>query len=681
MSLNACQENEFEKQAEEVEGTFTANIPHEYMFDISARGKAYGNRVHSAQGNMHILVEESDWNDIPMSQSRASVNDDDAFWTDKPLVAMFITDTNNNPCIKDVPLNPYNNTVYDKYDIKGNGTPYNIDGSGFFWNTWEKKAEMPSSANFYGYYPRPCDWTDWNYTRNSVIDYDDARGTNQSLKWYQFRYSFFEDQTDENLSMFDLMYSIPEEANSEASNRHGNKNKNEKSNIQMPFKHAFCLLNFEISRDAKYTGDCCITSLRIVGTQVHTSGILNIMEGEITPDDSYGKENKLSKTFSATNITSESPFKTAMIAHPTTDIPDTDTSNNNRRLVVECTIDGAEYSCSLPNISLEGGKKYSLKLTVAPAGTVIFRVWEGASVKVNTSTSDISSGEHEITYKGETFTVTPLPGYKISQVLKNGKVYTPVDGKYTLERNEGNNTYYNIVTCPTDEWYQDPEYLRIQFDGKWNDKYSSKNVQNVNTNFWSDLTGHNNDGTLLSFNNTKTSGWNDNGLSFDGEDDIVTFPGNVSSTDYTVEMYIYINSDQSKIYPRLLAEDSNNNTGYPSFCLNHLEESRISICGNGTIDHNLIYPSEVKPMGKLCQLDFVFNAENKQIKVYMNGEYKAISSVRSVSSSIPTASIGNRIMDNTRALKGTYYSFLLYDKALSEEEINQNYSVNQARFK
>ena len=47
---------------------------------------------------------------------------------------------------------------------------------------------------------------------------------------------------------------------------------------------------------------------------------------------------------------------------------------------------------------------------------------------------------------------------------------------------------------------------------------------------------------------------------------------------------------------------------------------------------------------------------------------------------VSTASIGGRTSNNLRSLVGTYYSFLMYDKALSDEDILKNFNVNKTRY-
>lgn len=663
-------------------GEFVASVASEYSLDMSTRTSQSVSVYKSKSSNAAMTVEESDWTDDNDMPTRGNILGDEVTWPEGALISMFITDIDNNILTRDTPLSGKDLTVYNKYDINKEGTPTAITGSSFFWDSWANKDKLNGrTVNFYGYYPRPCDATNWEYVRNSVVEVVDARKTTDD--WNTFSYSFYEDQSDANLSFFDLMYSMPEVGGISCENRHGNKNKTADSNIQMAFRHAFCLLDIEVRRSDKYVGNCNISGLTVSGSQVFSGGTIDIKMGTTTP---RGGNYTIKRKFDAQDITLSKPFHTTLITQPTTDDPNAMSTADNERFVVSCDIDGATYTCPLPKIKLEAGKKYKLTLTVTPSGAVVFRVWNGATVTVGNTT--ISAGENETTLKANNFSVASENGYKVLRVLRNGveqKVST--DGKYTLESSEGANTYYDIVTCPETGWYTAVEKARTIFDAKWNDKYGDAQKQSTNITYWSDLTGEGNNGSLLSFDGTSGSGWTGTGLAFDGVDDIVRFPGNISSGDFTVEMYIKIDASQvsGKVYGRLLAEDEK--TGFPSMCLcsndGNVADHRISVCGNGKVDHNLTNPYETKIMGKLCQVDYVFKAKEQgggTVYIYVNGVNTSYTNVPNTSKSISEASIGNRIKDNTRALKATYHSFIIYDKALSEDEMKENLEINESRF-
>ena len=678
MIMTACSKDGSDTELTRTDGEFLASIAPSYTLGLTTKAGAGYHAIYESGG---IRAEVSESFRDEKALTKGNVSGDDVVWQDSPLVSLYLTDKDDNLLTGDIPLNPCTYHVYDKYDIaNGHGTyDQEITGSKLFWEGWAESSSLKGmNVNFYGYYPRPFDETDWKYVRNSVIEQTGARKTN-SDEWYLLPYNFTEDQTDENISYFDVMCSIPEDTGN--SRRHGNRNKSGNNNIQMAFKHMFSLLEIEIRRSENYSGDCHISSLSISGNEVYSSGTLNIKDMSIKPGKGGAT---ISRVIAETDITSSEPFRTAMILPPTCDSPSVD-GQDNERLKISCTVDGAEYTCPLPKLKLESGKKYSLRLTVTPSGAVVFRIWHGASVTVGTK--KYRPGEHAETSKETTFSIVPDDGFKIIKVLKNGvAIAANAEGRFQLDRIDGANTYYNVVAAPETGWYSGQDRMRIHFDGRWNDKYQSFETQANGAMTWSDLTGNGNEGSLVAFNGTENSGWNGNGLVFDGDDDILTYPGNISNGDYTIEMYLYVDKEQKKNYPRLMGEDEKQISGYPSFCLNSQDSDfRLSVCGNGSINHNLGVVGDVSKnaiylTGKLSQLDFVYRSQDKVIDIYFNGTLTVNSKVNKNSSSIPKASLGNRIQDNTRAMKCKFYSFILYDRALTSEEIQDNLSVNQSRF-
>lgn len=663
-------------------GKFLVSEASGYALSLTTKS-GQSSHYKSEDGSMHVAVSESEWDGIEVAQTKSNVSGEDVFWPDSPELSLYITDPSDNLLRGDLAMNPCSYQVYYRYDIAGGyidnkkyGYCQNITNSSFFWNEWDETDKLLNNAevNFYGYYPRPKDETNWLYVSNSVIDKGSARDVSEG-SWNKLQFNLTVDQTDDNISFFDVMCSIPETADN-GTNRPGNKEKSKDDDIHLAFKHMFSLLEFEIYRAPSYVGSCKISGLCISGKQVYNSGTLDIRTMELSYQDGG---HTLTRSISEEEIKDGVPFKTELIVLPTNDEPDKNNPDGDR-LMVTCKVDGADYSCPLPDLKLESGKKYKLKLTITPSGIVMFRVWQGASV--NVGNGSFGAGEHPETSKSESFTVSPDDSFKILKVLENGTVITPSDGKYKLNRVEGANTYYDVVAAPSEDWYSEQDKMRIHFDALWNDKYGVTGTQTSGVTVWNDLTGNNNDGSLVAFDGTAESGWTRSGLAFDGLDDILTFPGNVSSGDYTVEFYIYVDKTQKKVYPRLLGEDEKNLTGYPSFCLNSDTGAnyRLSLCGNGSVNHDLTKPYAIYLRGNVCQLDCVYKSGERRLYFYQDGEYKAVAGVKMNSSSIPKASLGNRVQDNTRALKATYYSFILYDKALTEEEIKANYDVNVARY-
>ena len=644
-------------------------------------------------GSMTAVVEEQEWTEQDTDdKTRAEITGNEITWISSPNLGVYITDAtndNNTLIARNLAINPCNHAFYATYSGSENGTQ--ISTSNFFWDTdWNNKTALPTNVNFYGYYPRPHNGSGLGYERTSIILQEDATGQNGGA-WNLLHY-FFIDQTDDNMSWHDLMYSIPEGKDI----RYGNQNKAKGDNVQMHFAHAFSLLDIEVDKGDTYNGDCVISSLVLSGTQVFTEGTLDILKGNIIPTKGDGNQSvEIKRIFDAKQITAENPFHKTMIVQPT---QDGDSPNETGRLTITCCIDGVNYSCEFPTLKLAAGKKYKLKLTLTPAGIVTFKIWHGARVKIGNDEYLPEDSEKEITSKADNFTVTPEDGYKIVDVLKNGvSIFgSPVshdetDGSYTyeLDSNADNNTNYNVVACLKDSWYS-TEGLQLHFDGiknKYNNNANNADCQRSDIGIWYDLSGHNNDGTLRSF--TNTSGWDGTGLKFDGLDDVVYFSGKINKS-YTMEMYILIEPTQRGAWPRLTAEGPK----YPAFYTygtgQQYDGVRKATAERRSVSFYDTYNSGpgvgIPTDGKtIVQLDFTYNSEEGTLKWYVDGVYKGQRTKDDTlhpvdPESIDIASIGNRYVDNSRALAGTYYSFMIYNRAISADEVLNNYNVNVDRY-
>lgn len=657
------------------DGTFSVLQDGSYDISLSETKSSFKCWYGKADG-MDIRIEEQNWNADDCLSKSGIYNEIE--WKDEPLVGVYITDTDQNILrlsgadtdgsiqymAANIALNPRSYIVYDLYYKDTDHTePQSLSKTSFFWELWSKKECLTDGqkVNFYGVYPRPFDlYKDSGpgtiYKRNSLIT---ALGFWSAKEdWYSVHYEIWGQQTDENISQMDLMFSSPQEATEKIA---GNLNKEKTDNVLMQFRHAFCLLNIEIYKGENYVGEGKISALSISGPEISTTGKLDIRTGELTQDVMVGR---ISRECAEGSKTEDGiPFRTSMIVPPF--------GGSEGGAVLKCTVDGVEYQYVFPEtVSLEGGKKYALKLTLSPSGISTVNVWNGAEIHVN---GDESARTGSVSINKGTFTVSLKDGYSGYFILKNGKEKISSDSD---EYNVEDNAVYNVVTIPSN-WYVSPELARVQFDGGWNNALSPYSDNTVYT--WSDLTGHGNDGNLQRFNSSETSGWNVNGLVFDGIDDIVVFPGTINPSEYTMEFYLCFNPQNEKsVTPRLNAEG----TDYPAYYLRRSKGSwTVGLYGHNCSmwDSDLYIDADGKT---IVQLDMVY--KNKTLVLYKNGTNEGLSKYSYAASadavSITEASLGNRIADNTRTTAAVYYSYILYDKALTADEIKHNYKVNVSRY-
>lgn len=633
-------------------------------------------------GNMTAQVEVSDWDAACTAVSRSAVSGDEVQWRNTNELGIYITDatsSDNALIARNLAMNPISHAMYETYYGKPekDGAGKTVSSSKFFWNSeWGGKDKMTDKVNFYGFYPRPSNTVyqgALEYVRNSIILAEDAEGSSGE-RWNKLHYAFI-DQTDDNMTWHDIMCSVPESGGI----RYGNLDKHDGDNVQLHYRHMFSLLDIEVDKGDKYKGDCVISSLVLSGTQVFTEGTLDIANCTISPTRGSGdQEVKITRIFDAKQITQDSPFRTTMIVQPT---QDGDNPNNDDRLIMTCCIDGVNYSCPFPTLKLESGKKYRLRLTLTPAGIIVFKIWDGATVTIGGQALGPEDSEKEITAGAETFTVSIGNDYRIVDILKNGQsIYEEGTTEYSLDKSDDSNTNYSIVTCKKDMWYV-TNGMQLHYDGICN-KYNGGGTQDKDVGIWCDLSGKGNDGTLRSF--TATSGWNGSGLVFDGLDDIVYFSGKMT-TSYTMEFYVCVEPTQRGAHPRFVAEGNR----YPCFYFygtgksyngtytntSHTRTIAFYDVPNKSLDTNIVTDGK-----SIIQLDFAYDAETKQMKWYVDGEHKGTRENVDVPLAVDIASIGNRYVDNSRAMAATYYSFIVYDRALEDGEVAKNHNVNLSRY-
>ncbi|GEM_PF-5245337 len=218
--------------------------------------------------------------------------------------------------------------------------------------------------------------------------------------------------------------------------------------------------------------------------------------------------------------------------------------------------------------------------------------------------------------------------------------------------------------------------LVLWFDGTTGNNYEQ-------TGTWKDLSGNGNHGQLMNFGYTEGSGWVDGGLKFDGVDDIVMVPNfnpSIFNNQFTFEMVINIS--------KLMAEGSgyyNNVAGFTSskkdvhFIINLWERNRISInlINNNsqiailTLANSLILNKKIHIM---CKYD------GREIDFFINGskvDLQADDTTIRFLADYDCLVVGGRRTFSRGYYDGSIYSTRLYNRALTDEEILQNYRAGQ----
>ena len=176
-----------------------------------------------------------------------------------------------------------------------------------------------------------------------------------------------------------------------------------------------------------------------------------------------------------------------------------------------------------------------------------------------------------------------------------------------------------------------------------------------NTNQWKDLIG-NNDGTLV---NNPT--WHNGYLEFDGVDDKVKFKGNIPPV-YTIIVTFEADFTNATSWTRLYSENP-----FPSLYINYASGVRTLRLYGHSID--TIFPNSTLSERK-TQATLTFNGS--VLSLYINGKHVSTLNSASNPSSVIDAYLGGRGQDNIRQFKGKMYNFMIYDRVLLKNEIEQN---------
>ncbi len=707
--LVACESEEMRREHGVQSGRFSLVAPQAYGSLETKSMTVDGDRIF-------LSITEAEWGAEDGLATRGTL-DDNATWPDIPLVGLYATNMRDTLMYGDVAINPVpvdnHYKAYHTYCSFLSGTErlYPEEGdliqeSGYLWDRNFKEERIDYimrglDAKFIGYYPRPNNniqvGGEWRYRKQSIVDESSARDLSPE-KWNELTYAFELKQTDENLAYHDLMY---------AAHRDVSKG----GDVRLEFNHLFTLLDIRVYRGDKYEGAGNLNSITLLGTKIYTEGTLDLITGKTTQNMGAGQ---IVRTFDNVVLSDgASSIQTRMIVQPCA------VTKGRGEFGVSVMIDNSAYTCYLPaGTRLEPGRKYAIDLILDPSenGQLIFRVWDGAYAEYNGTTFN---------YGGEALnTVNFVPGVNQFKVSSNTKkvflnsVEQPLsaDGVYTLpEMKKGMKVNCDIVTeIPTGYGWYIMDDMRIHFDAIKNSRFDDGHVDNSQ---WQDLSGHGNDGTLMKFGNlvssaTNNSGWMKTadgryGLVLDGIDDRIDYPGTINADQYSMEFCICVpaqHHNNNWAYPRLNAEGGGGWNSYPCVILTHTPKTTalatnqykfLALMGNNRIGHNTWDKTAIDKDGKtIYHIVLTYDMNGGQLNgstqwgkvtFYINGELAESldDKYRGPAGSLPvesSASLGARSDDNTRSLQATYYSFILYDKALTAEEVRHNYNVSVNRY-
>ena len=228
----------------------------------------------------------------------------------------------------------------------------------------------------------------------------------------------------------------------------------------------------------------------------------------------------------------------------------------------------------------------------------------------------------------------------------DAKLHNLPTGNWT----DSDSSYFKATTEYSLKYIKDG--LILLYDGDNNSEQGNKSDAVI----WKDLIGSN-DGVLMG-----DPVWGSDNLIFDGVNDRVKFKGDIPQR-YTIISTFYTDPTSTTNYQRIYAE-----TPFPSLYIDRAQTPRIlGIFGHG-VDQR--FPSS--GFSGIVQTAMTF--DGTQISLYINGKY--VSSVPSTTNptSILEAYLGGRAALD-RQLKGNIYNFMIYDRVLTPNEIEENHDA------
>ena len=243
------------------------------------------------------------------------------------------------------------------------------------------------------------------------------------------------------------------------------------------------------------------------------------------------------------------------------------------------------------------------------------------------------------------------------------------EGNYDLTiRKKGYATVKDLITI--DETGTIPINLELEsyvsegmvfwFDGE----LSSKNLIQME-----DISGNNNDGVGYNFNNDSFK--DNNSLYFNGTNNYIDtgIPFNSFINGFTLEAVVKFDD---RINSRCLWGEYNPDFG-PIFEWNG---STQAYAGIYQTHWNWVQSVDV-PYG---YVHVMMTHDNTTMNIYINGILKSTRAVGNITKNSKTVKLGvGRTDIASTFMKGNIKSFLMYDRALNDEEVKQNYDIHVSR--
>lgn len=214
------------------------------------------------------------------------------------------------------------------------------------------------------------------------------------------------------------------------------------------------------------------------------------------------------------------------------------------------------------------------------------------------------------------------------------------------------------------------------------DAANDKSYSGVGTS-WLDLSSQGNNGVLTNGPTFNTSFGG--AIVFDGSNDYVQV-NDAAILDplktITISAWCKYNGTYSGFYAPIVFKKNTAVSYFEQYQLAYLTSGTVQVAiGNGS--SNQAATSPLSYTNQLINAVAVVDTANSVIKIYVNGDLKATTSIIYANMSISTSPLiigGNAQAGFPGYMGGSIYHVSMYNKVLSDQEILQNYNTLKSRF-
>lgn len=201
---------------------------------------------------------------------------------------------------------------------------------------------------------------------------------------------------------------------------------------------------------------------------------------------------------------------------------------------------------------------------------------------------------------------------------------------------------------------------------------------------WKDISNHGYNATLKNFDNTETSGWvNNNALRFDGSNDWCSI-GLFKPKEITIEAVVELDSLPAR--DKQIDIVANAESAGVELSITDYGDNIVSKAATRTENsaYSYAWSNDVIKKNKKVYIAMTFNSEGKLLTIYNNGNKQSVSTTKdSITASGTVLALGTNPKGTSAQdsfLNGKIYSVRVYNRALTDNEINKNYLADVTKF-